>query len=104
MQTLLLNENNTLPDVQSTFLDESVPLFMLFGRFTCYYNRLHGFSVHFTVSRRYKDIYVNSSFLVQLELILAEECCFFFLMILVTLILESVGILYPLSKAKMKTY
>ena len=64
MQTLLLNENNTLPDVQSTFLDESVPLFMLFGRFTCYYNRLHGFSVNISqfldVIRIYMSIVLSS--------------------------------------------
>ena len=45
----------------SSELAQLVPLPFSQGRFTCYSDRLHDFFV--TISRCYKDVYVNSSFL-----------------------------------------
>ena len=44
----------------SSELTQLVPLLFSLGRSTCYSDRLHDFSV--TISRCYKDIYVNSFF------------------------------------------
>ena len=49
----------------SSELAELVPLPYSQGRSTCYSDRLHDFSV--TIPRCYKDVYVNSSFLAQLD-------------------------------------
>ena len=44
----------------SSELAQMVPLLFSSGRSTCYSDRLHDFSV--TISRCYKDVYVNSFF------------------------------------------
>ena len=44
----------------SSELAQLVPLPFSWGRFTCYSDRLHEFSV--TIPRCYKDVYVNSIF------------------------------------------